>query len=188
MTIRLKVLTIICLAVLAAWGGLQYAQKTELSARLARMEAELKRAEDRYEVSVARAKALQAAAQPRAAQPASNVAGSNVVAEIFNKLPMNPDRQRETLLAEIKSRLGLTDGQERLVAIIIHDFNSEKQAAMNKAARDGIFPLGQDFMTIVNSVRIRALARLREALSEDQYARFTEAGYDDQLGMRVVQQ
>jgi hypothetical protein len=169
MSIYLKALILVCLAALAVWGGIQYTQKTELSVRLLQMEAKLKRAEDRYEVSVAMAKASQAAAHP-----VSQAMGTHVVEDIFNKLPMNPDAQREALLAELKPRLGLTDTQDRLVASILHDFYLEKQAAMNKAVQDGVFPLGRDFMTIVNGVRDRALIRLREALSPDQYALFVK--------------
>ena len=185
MNIYLKALILVCLAAVAAWGGIQYAQKTELSARLLQMEAKLKQAEDRYEVSVAIAKASQTAAPPLPSHPASK---PNVVEDIFNKLPMNPDAQREALLAELKPRLGLTDAQDRLVASILHDFYLEKQAAMNKAVQDGVFPLSQDFMTIVNGVRDRALTRLQEALSPEQYTRFVEAGYDERLGVRLAQQ
>ena len=188
MNIYLKALILVGLAALAAWGGIQYAQKTELSARLLQMEAKLKQAEDRYEVSVALAKASQAAAQPLPPQPAAKIMGAHIVEDIFKKLPMNPDAQREALLAELKPRLELTAAQDRLVASILRDFYLEKQAAMNKAVQDRVFPLGQDFMTIVNGVRDRALIRLREVLSEDQYARFVEDGYDEQLGVRVAQQ
>ena len=186
--IYLKVLVLVCLVALTAWGGIQYAQKKELSTRLLQMEAKLKQAEERYEVSVAVAKASQATAQPLPVQPASKSTGTPVVADIFKKLPMNPDTQREALLAELKPRLGLTDAQDRLVASILHDFYLEKQAAMNKAVQDRVFPLGQDFMTIVNGVRDRALTRLRETLSPEQYTRFVEEGYDEKLGVRVAQQ
>ncbi len=186
MSIYSKALIFVCLAALAAWGGIQYAQKAKLSAHLSQMEAKLKQAEDRYEVSVALAKASQTPAQPLPPPTASKRA--SVVNDILNKLPMNPDTQRETLLAELKPRLGLTDTQDRLVALIFHDFYIEKQAAMNKAVQDGVFPLGPEFMTIVNGVRDRALTRLREALSPDQYTRFVEAGYDERLNVRVIQQ
>lgn len=187
MSIYLKALILVCLAALAAWGGIQYAQKAELSERLLQMEAKLKQAEDRYEVGVALAKASQAAAQPLPSQPASKITGAHVVEDIFKKLPMNPDTQRKTLLAELKPRLGLTDAQDRLVASILHDFYIEKQAAMNKAMQAGMLPIGPDFMTVVNGVRNRALTRLQEALSPDQYARFVEAGYDERLGVRMAQ-